>query len=87
MKNVFFALAFVLAGTFAFASNGNTYEDISFENEILFVGETNYDANESITVEYDYSKCYYRLCVYLADGSKVCSEWREIDCNVVIEKK
>jgi hypothetical protein len=68
MKNVFFAIAFMLLGTFAFANNN---EKVDKETKL-----------ESAKVEYITidSNCYVRWC-WLEGTTKKCTPWNQVPCD------
>ncbi|TXK71949.1 hypothetical protein [Mesonia sp. HuA40] len=71
MKNVFFALAFMLVGTFAFANNANTFES----NEIKEVfGTCTYTITTTVTYPNGYSYSYDTTYTTEANSLSHCME-------------
>ena len=84
MKSVFFALAFLLIGTFAFA---NTAKEIKIENnhqkEVVLKTETNATISTKVEVFilFDRIRCT-RTCFYQGGELLGCTAW---ECEVIIE--
>jgi hypothetical protein len=83
MKNVFFALAFMLVGTFAFANTDlNINEKV---NEVEFSAEIQIEILGNIDSISEDVPCRWRTCRYkIVDGERVligCSGWTYGDCS------
>jgi len=74
MKNLFFALAFMLIGTFAFANNAKEVTTLSFEDSFELINsiesESSTDAKFINNLE-AFGTCYITIGFYDADGNKV----------------
>lgn len=68
MRNLFFTLAFMLVGTFAFANLNDKVDN-----------ETNLKSAkiEYITID---DRCYVRWC-WLEGTTKRCTAWNEVPCD------
>ncbi len=77
MKNVFFALAFMLVGTFAFANNSvqtelNLEETVEISNFLdLISSDVKSFENYSVTSNTDAFGCLLKFTFVLEDGSTV----------------
>lgn len=74
MKNVFFALAFMLVGTFAFANN-DASTSIESDSYIEYLIMTN-DKGEDT--------CYARVCWNASETQRRCTDWVEVPCDTEI---
>ncbi len=75
MKNIFFALAFMLVGTFAFANNSKEVASINYNEAIeVFSALKSADSSNILKVENNLEvigTCYITLGFYDSDGNKV----------------
>ena len=74
MKKVFFALVFMLVGTFAFANN-DTSTSMDPDSRIEYLIMTN-DKGEDT--------CYARLCWNVSETQRGCTDWVEVPCDTEI---
>lgn len=82
MKNLIFTLAFMLVGSFAFASNESKSIETSIESIALEIGmnksEIHTVVKEIIFID---SRCYVLHVVYRKDGSEMGSFTLEVPCD------
>lgn len=78
MRNVFFALAFMLVGTFAFANTN--IEPVTEKEETTSMIETKFETIY-ILEDDDFIRCT-RSCFYQGGELLGCTEW---ECEYVIE--
>lgn len=75
MKNVFFALAFMLMGTFAFANNAKEVSTVNYEEAFELVKSLkSNDFSNNLKIENNFEifgTCYITLGFYDSDGNKV----------------
>jgi hypothetical protein len=75
MKNVFFALAFMLVGTFAFANNTKEVTTVNYDEAVELINSlTSTDSSNSLKIENNlevFGTCYITLGFYDSDGNKV----------------
>lgn len=78
MKNVFFALAFMLVGTFAFASS-----EVNKIEEFVIINQDTVENSITSEVEAVFP-CCWRDCVII-NGVKYCTDWECGECIIIIQ--
>uniref|UniRef100_UPI00404872A2 hypothetical protein n=2 Tax=Flavobacterium sp. TaxID=239 RepID=UPI00404872A2 len=69
MKNVFFALAFMLVGTFAFANNAKEVSTVNYEEAVELVNSLDSSTTSYSVVEENAVDCLLKITFIYEDGS------------------
>lgn len=69
MKNVFFALAFMLVGTFAFANNAKEVSTVNYEEAVELVNSLDFSTTSYSVVEENAVDCLLKITFIYEDGS------------------
>ena len=69
MKNLFYALAFMLMGTFAFANNAKEVSTVNYEEAVELVNSLDSSTTSYSVVEENAVDCLLKITFVFEDGS------------------